>query len=279
MRLTIRHETVYRFETPAAAVIQTLRLTPRNCEGQHVVNWRLDVDRNCRLRAAEDAFGNQTHAFAVEGPIEDLTVLVEGEIETQDAGGVVRGTVERFPPALFLRGTPLTAVDLDIAAFAETVRAEAGADPLDRLNVLLTALHEDMTFNPDATEGGVASAAETFRLKRGACQDLTHVFLTVARHLGVPARYVSGYCRGEDGASRASSGHGWAEAHVPVIGWVGFDPANGLCTTEAHARVAIGLDYLGAAPVRGSRTGGGAETMAVSVVVDDARAVRSYRRS
>ena len=64
--------------------------------------------------------------------------------------------------------------------------------------------------------------------------------------------------------------HAWAEAFVPDLGWVGFDPANGFCTTDAHARVAIGLDYLGAAPVRGTRYGGGTETLMVTVKVEQA---------
>ena len=67
---------------------------------------------------------------------------------------------------------------------------------------------------------------------------------------------------------RQEAGHAWAEAHVPVLGWVGFDPANRICTTDAHVRVAIGLDYLGAAPVRGTRYGGGTETMTVDVDVE-----------
>ena len=50
-----------------------------------------------------------------------------------------------------------------------------------------------------------------------------------------------------------------------------FDAANGICATDAHVRVAVGLDYLGAAPVRGTRYGGGVETLAVSVVIDQAQ--------
>ena len=67
------------------------------------------------------------------------------------------------------------------------------------------------------------------------------------------------------------AGHAWAEVHVPSIGWIAFDPTNGICTTDAHVRVAVGLDYLGAAPVRGARRGGGTETMAVKVLVDQAQ--------
>ena len=86
----------------------------------------------------------------------------------------------------------------------------------------------------------------------------------------IPARYVGGYFHRADGVVDQEAGHAWAEAHVPVIGWVAFDPANGICATDSHVRVAVGLDYLGAAPVRGTRYGGGAESMAVRVQVDQA---------
>ncbi len=66
------------------------------------------------------------------------------------------------------------------------------------------------------------------------------------------------------------SGAPTVEAYVPELGWTGFDPANGICPTDAHVRVAIGLDYLGAAPVRGSRYGGGAEALTVALRVDQA---------
>ena len=59
----------------------------------------------------------------------------------------------------------------------------------------------------------------------------------------------------------------WAEAYVDKLGWVGFDPTNGISPTEAHVRVAVSLDYLGAAPVRGTRYGGGSEALDVSVRV------------
>ena len=102
------------------------------------------------------------------------------------------------------------------------------------------------------------------------CQDYAHIFIACARSGGVPARFVSGHFLRSDGMVNQQAGHAWAEAFVPDLGWVGFDPANAICTTDAHARVAIGLDYLGAAPVRGTRYGGGTETLTVAVKVDQA---------
>jgi transglutaminase-like putative cysteine protease len=182
---------------------------------------------------------------------------------------VLRGTQERFPPSLFLRPTGLTTVNLAMETFARQLRAESEDDTLGFLHTLMTQINEHMTFDEDPTNSGT-SALEAFTLKRGVCQDYAHIFIACARSAGVPARFVSGHFLRSDGMVDQAAGHAWAEAVIPDLGWVGFDPANCISTTEAHARVAIGLDYLGAAPVRGTRYGGGTETLTVSVKVDQA---------
>jgi transglutaminase-like putative cysteine protease len=153
--------------------------------------------------------------------------------------------------------------------FARELRSEAHDDVLGFLHALMTQINEHMTFDEDPTNSGT-SAIEAFGLKRGVCQDYAHIFIACARHGGVPARFVSGHFLRSDGMVNQQAGHAWAEAFVPDLGWVGFDPANAICTTDAHARVAIGLDYLGAAPVRGTRYGGGMETLTVAVKVEQA---------
>jgi transglutaminase-like putative cysteine protease len=268
MRIRISHETRYHYDAPTHGVIQTLRLTPRNHDGQFVADWRIDVSEDCRLDVHEDAFGNITHTFSAEGPFRELSVRVEGEVDVQDTAGVVRGAVERFPPSLFLRATPLTTADEAIMDFAREVRA-ADSDTLALLHTLLGRVHREIVYDTDPTHAAT-TAAESFALKRGVCQDLTHIFVAAARHLGIAARYVGGYFHRADGVVDQEAGHAWAEAHVPSVGWIAFDPANGICATDAHVRVAVGLDYLGAAPVRGTRYGGGVESMAVQVRVDQA---------
>jgi transglutaminase-like putative cysteine protease len=134
------------------------------------------------------------------------------------------------------------------------------------LHLMLERLHQLMTYDTDPTHPAT-TAAEAFALKRGVCQDLTHVFIAAARSLGIPARYVGGYFRRADGVSEQDAGHAWAEAFVPELGWIAFDAANGICATDAHVRVAVGLDYLGAAPLRGAHYGGRGEVLLVNVRV------------
>jgi transglutaminase-like putative cysteine protease len=266
MRLKIFHSTTYRYEPPASGVIQILRMTPGSHDGQYVADWQIDVSTDSRLHAHEDAFGNLTHVMT-GGAVADLNITVEGLVETHDTGGVLKGADERFPPSLFLRTTPLTSVDPAMATFARELRAESDGDDIGFLHALMTEISEHMTFDADPTTSAT-SAAEAFGLKRGVCQDYAHVFIACARSGGVPARFVSGHFLRSDGMIYQNAGHAWAEAFVPDLGWVGFDAANCICTTDAHVRVATGLDYLGAAPVRGTRYGGGTETLAVAVRVE-----------
>ena len=270
MRIRISHATTYAYDTPPTSVTQVLRKTPRNHDGQYVVDWRIDLSQDCQLHQHEDAFGNITHSFTAEGPFDRLSVAVEGEVETQDTQGIVRGAVERFPPQFYLRETALTQGDDAILDFAETLRAQAGSDTLTLLHALLTALNREISFDTDPTHVAT-TAAEAFVLRRGVCQDLTHIYIAAARALGIPARYVGGLFYRADGVTAQEAGHAWAEAFVDNLGWVAFDPANGTCVSEAHVRVAVGLDYLGAAPVRGTRFGGSGETLKVAVHVDQAQ--------
>jgi transglutaminase-like putative cysteine protease len=269
MRIRIHHDTIYRYEPPASGVSQILRLTPGNHDGQYVAEWRIDMSADARLDMRNDAFGNITHRFTIDGPLSELTVRVEGCIETFDTAGVLRGTVEHFPPSLFLRATNLTRASDEMLVFARALREAAGGDTLLFLHGLMQALHQRIAFDTDPTHPGT-SAAEAFALGRGVCQDYAHIFISCARAVGIPARFIAGHFLRADGIVHQEAGHAWAEAIVPDLGWVGFDPANGLCVTDAHARVAVGLDYLGAAPVRGVRFGGGTEALAVAVRVDQA---------
>jgi transglutaminase-like putative cysteine protease len=267
MRVRVHHQTSYHYNAPVHSLIQVMRLTPRNYESQFIHRWRIDLDVEATLKAGQDAFGNCTHMVYIPGPLTDITVTVDGQVETQDSNGLIAGAPEPFPPRLFLRETPLTRCGTAMNVFARDV---AGAvDPVDQLHRLLTAIHSEIVFDTEITHAAT-TADEAFRLRRGVCQDLTHIFIGCARALGIPARYVGGYLLRQDGKTNQAAGHAWAEAFVEGLGWVGFDAANGICVAEAHVRVAVGLDYLGAAPLRGARAGIAAEQLSVSVVVDEA---------
>jgi transglutaminase-like putative cysteine protease len=292
MRLSIRHETLHHYAQPAKSVIQSLRLTPRNHEGQHVVHWRIDVDVECRLKASQDAFGNIVHGFSSDGPLAMVAVTATGEVDTFDTRGVINGAVERFPPELYLRSTPLTPASAAVRATAETAIAGEEGE-LNRLHALLrTEPSALLRTKPSAllrTEPSallrtkpsmdsekarpthdVARQSQATERAEAPPDDLAHLFITCARLIEIPARYVAGY-RLTETTVTPNAMHGWAEAFVPRLGWVGFDPVHELCPDERYVRVAIGLDSLGASAMRGAQMGGTEPVTEVKLAVAESR--------
>lgn len=266
MRLLIDQRTVYRYQSLASGIVQLLRLTPRGCDSQSVLSWRVDIEADGLLKPFIDAHGNQAHIFYADGPLAELAIHVEGEVMTTETAGMLGPLVEPLPPELYLRTTALTTADAALVQFAESVRHE---DPVEQAHRLMAAIHARMVFDPDVTHAAT-DAATAFGLGRGVCQDLSQIMVASARHLGVPARYVSGHYAAPDHPAQEAS-HAWAELHLPGLGWVAFDPTHGICTGESHVRVAVGLDFADAAPVRGTRRGGGGETLQVFVHGREAR--------
>ncbi|MDI4664819.1 transglutaminase family protein [Xanthobacter autotrophicus] len=249
MRIRIRHEITQHFEPGSRNIAVTVRLTPRAHEGQFILRWTLDLNSDCRLSAQEDAFGNVCHTFSVDGPTDRLCVIAEGEVETLDTTGVIRGTVERFPPSLFLRQTDLTEATPAVIAFAEGVELPPD-DPLGRLHALMVALHGKVEEEDGPALGGPLSADAALKAEKACSGGIAHLFTSAARHLGLPARHISGYLAPEGEEEGDGKARHWAEAYAPKIGWIAFDAGRNLCGTEHYVRLAVALDAMGVAPLR-----------------------------
>lgn len=267
MRLTIQHETRYSYTNAPTSVIEVLRLTPCNSDTQSVRDWTITVSGDAPLRRFEDAFGNVCHTFtgAVDG--DELTIVAAGTVDTSGSAGVMTGTRERLPLGIFLRETTLTEHTPSIRALAAEARAKDGTTTLAFAHTLNTLVNDRIEFVEGATDTATP-ANEALAAGKGVCQDLTHVILAAARSEGIPARYVSGY-QFESGRARDDhAGHAWAELHIDGLGWVGFDPTAGKSSDDSYVRLATGLDYLSASPVRGAIYGGGGEALSVAVTMD-----------
>lgn len=263
MRILIDYETRYSYATPARFIVQNLRVTPRSVEAQQVRDWRIETDVDTRLRRSEDSFGNIVHTLYTERPTQVLTVRVTGQVTTSNTSGVLLGIPERLSPIVYLRDTPLTEADAALRAFAESV---GPGDDLTRLHRLMAMIYGEVKFMVGATTVD-HTAADAFAQRQGVCQDHAQIFIACARRMGIPARYISGHLHRSDGQDQQDAAHAWAEAWVEGLGWVGFDPANGISPTEHYVRVAAGLDALGATPFRGTNYGGGRGALSVSLNV------------
>lgn len=262
MQLQIRHETTYRYDQAAQMIVQALRMWPAPAAGQRFREWQVSVDGRKLSPTCTDGFGNPVATHTIDREVESVRIAVRGQVETRDLHGVQADLVESLPPAFYLGSTALTEANPAMAALA---RESAGkGSQVERLHRLCTAVRDRVDYLADVTDAET-TAVEAFAAGRGVCQDHAHVMIAVARTLGFPARYVSGYLCPHDDSAAAS--HAWAEVHVDDLGWVGFDAANRQCPDERYVRIACGRDYRDAAPVRGVRRGGLAETLQVEVSI------------
>lgn len=143
-------------------------------------------------------------------------------------------------------------------AMADYARACITPDMTTRDVVLAvgTALHKDLEFDTTATEVNTPTS-EAFDLKRGVCQDFTHIMITCLRELGVPAGYVSGFLRtlppeGQPRLEGADAMHAWVRAWCGIeTGWMEYDPTNAVEPSQDHIVVAYGRDYSDISPIKG----------------------------
>lgn len=271
MRLTIIHDTHYRYDEAATLIVQALRMWPSPSQGQTVKTWQVQVDGRVLQPTCVDGFGNRVATHTVDKDVDAVRLSVRGEVVTEDRHGIHGDGVETLPPMFYLAGTELTAETPQISALA--ARAVGDGSDLERLHRLSNAVRDQVDYRSEITDS-CTTAGEALAAGAGVCQDHAHVLISAARSLGYPARYVSGYLCPLDVDTPAAS-HAWAEVFVEQLGWVGFDAANRLSPDERYVRIACGRDYRDAAPVRGVRLGGIAETLDVMVdIVETAQRKR-----
>jgi transglutaminase-like putative cysteine protease len=262
MRLKITHRTEYRYDQPNAYALQRMRLNPMNSDNQRVLNWSVEVTGAVEEASYTDGFGNLTKLYSVDPNEIVLTATATGLIETVDRSGISGPHRGYTPLWLFKQETPLTLPGETINAFAADVPEGA---PLQRMHALLQLIVERVAYKTGSTTV-FTSAEEAASTGSGVCQDQAHIFASAARLLDVPARYVSGYLMAEGDGDAAS--HAWAEVHIDGLGWVAFDPANGISPDDRYVRLAVGRDYHDASPVSGFRLGNSTERLDVHVTVE-----------
>ncbi len=265
MLLTVQHKTIYRYDMPMRSAVQSLRLFPSRFEGQHVLSWQVEVANGLRGASFRDGAGDKVEGWSVRGPLNEVVVTVEGQVETADLAGVLRGHREMIAPEAYLRDTAATEADHALRQIGADALAGSGG-ALDAAHRMAAAIAEAIAYRPGVTHAHT-TAAEALALAEGVCQDHAHALIATARAQGIPARYVSGYLYASEDGTPHEAAHAWAELYLDGLGWVGFDPANRCCPDERYIRLGSGMDARDAAPIRGIALGGGQENLDVTVAL------------
>ncbi|MBJ7601473.1 MAG: transglutaminase family protein [Candidatus Nephthysia bennettiae] len=265
MRLQVTHVTSYRYSAPISETHMEVRLRPSDGMGQRLVSFQLELFPEAPLREYVDGFGNHVHHFDHLPEHDRVELISRSVVETGRSRAAADGDrpddlLLFRPPVVDGPGVRRLAErhrprDLDSAAAVETA--------LDRLTV---AISRDFEYRPLSTTVTTA-VDEVLRLRTGVCQDFAHLFIAVARAMGVPTRYVSGYVHSGGDLPTIGASHAWAEAWLPGRGWIGYDATHPIRAGENHVRVAVGRDYRDAAPTRGVYVGAARGQLDVRVEV------------
>jgi transglutaminase-like putative cysteine protease len=264
VKLEIVHDTRYRYNGPIAETVMELRLRPMDGNGQRCVEFDIDVSSGIDPGTYRDGYGNTVHYFNLVRPHVRLSVTSRSIVETgldQDAvpgEELVQDFLRFRSPVKDVPGVREMASRFPIANPASGEEVERA---LDQLTLAISG-----EFAYDRAVTNVYSGVdEVLALRSGVCQDFAHLFIAVARAMGVPARYVSGYIHDPRGKRIMGASHAWGEAWVPERGWIGYDATHPVRITEHHVRIAVGRDYGDAAPTRGVYVGSATGTMDVKV--------------
>ncbi len=251
-QLRVSHRTTYSYEDPVVYGLQQLRLTPKERAGQSIVNWKVDLEGAREEARFEDHNSNTVVLTSLVEGVTEVVITVRGEVDATNDTGIVGNHGGHAPLWHFTRATPQTkaskGIDALMKAFGKRTLTEVSA-----FHALSKLIAEQVTYETGVTHART-TAESAIELGKGVCQDHAHIFIAALRSLGIPARYVSGYLMMNDRVDQEAT-HAWAEAWLHNLGWVGFDVSNGISPDSRYIRVATGLDYQDAAPIRGLHVG------------------------
>jgi transglutaminase-like putative cysteine protease len=272
MHYLIEHETVLEYTSPVKEHHVELRLAPREDPCHHLISRRVETDPESSLKSYTDYYGNRVEYFCVIQPHTRLVTRVISEVETlrnnpfdytpiamEEQQEWLKKTLRAEPHLndylLHRSSVTPSAEKLIEAVDGPLPRQEKGVPLLDALQELMKWVSQVLEYRSGTTSVH-ADLLETIRQRGGVCQDFAHLFITVARFWGIPARYVMGYLDPGVGILQGDvATHAWAEVLIPGGGWIGFDATHNLLANDFYVPVAVGRDSYDAAPQRGSYKG------------------------
>jgi uncharacterized protein (DUF2126 family)/transglutaminase-like putative cysteine protease len=276
IKASIYHLTHYKYDRPVRLGPQVIRLKPAAHSRTHVISHALKVTpSNHFVNLQQDPYGNYLARFVFPEPVTEFKIEVDliadmtvynpfdffVEEESQKWPFEYPETL-RDDLSIYMKPEP---AGPQLAAFMETVDRSPGQPTVDMAVGLNARLQQEIGY-VIRMEPGVQTPEQTLETALGSCRDTSWLLVQVLRHLGLAARFVSGYLiqlapdlKALDGPSGTEVDftdlHAWAEVYLPGAGWVGLDPTSGLLTGESHIPLAATPHFLNAAPISGGYYG------------------------
>ncbi len=282
MLLKITHTTDLTYSDLISESVIELRMCPRQESDQHRLSFNLAIGPSAHPSTYMDWLGNSVHAFTVTGFHEQIQIIATSVVETDrpklDPQALPDVWPAKLSPELYWMydylefGGPVCDCAL-LRRLAEQVEPRQG-EPMGEVAQRMIRLIDQKFMYEQGVTSSASPISDILSHGRGVCQDFTHLMIGLARALGIPARYVSGYLHPEAQKYRGyTQSHAWCELYFPISGWVGFDATN-KCTAGDHfIKVAYGRDFRDVAPNRGVYRGTAKENIKVTVSSDELQSI------
>ena len=238
-----------------------LLITPAEDETQTVKDLKVWNSLNMEMTESENVFAFKTHSMGLTKTFNQFNISLEATVlkrEINPFNFVFLSPEEELQALnefdfyidnhLYLNPTRLTHLPTDFSfPFSRYNGKEQLFDYLYNLNEEINGF---LVYQSGFTNTETI-LSELIKYKIGVCQDFAHLFIAFCRKQKIPARYVSGYLNQDANFTGNMHLHAWAEALIPGIGWVGFDPTNKLVVDHNYIKIAHGLDYGDCSPIKG----------------------------
>ena len=280
-RYKILHRTYYNFSAVVQLQPHTLRLRPREGHELRIESSSLEITPPASLRWHRDAEDNSVAIATFDTPTRQLVIESEAIIQQFNEAPLdflVADYAMNYPFAYtpedrvllapYLDGVVPAANDPLVEWVANVWRPGEAIQTYALLQRLCTRIHQTLTYQL-REEPGVQTATETLVRGRGSCRDSANLFMQAARHLGLAARFVSGYLHAPPSTVNYGATHAWAEVFLPGAGWKGFDPSTGEIVGSDHIAVAVARLPESVPPVSGAFAGPPGASLDVGVWVTE----------
>jgi transglutaminase-like putative cysteine protease len=284
----VKHRTTYDYAFPVSLSYHNLHLKPKDWSIiQHISNFTMEIEpMPSDFVERSDFFGNYVQSFSVQESHDRLSILTqfdtkiisnpppveEMSISCAQVRKALHGDTnfKTLQALQYIYASPMIPYSSKIAAWAEPFFPDRRPF-IEGVIELSSILKKEIQFDAEATEINT-SVEEFFDLKKGVCQDFSHLMISCLRSQNLPARYVSGYIltsppEGQKRMEGTDASHAWVSVFIPGWGWVDIDPTNDLLVDNQHIRLAVGRDFTDVSLVKGSVTGGGETKIDVEVTV------------
>lgn len=300
IRVAIQHTTTYEFDRLINVAPHILRLRPAPHSRTHIHGYSLKVTPEDHfINWQQDPFGNyqarlvfpekmKRLEFAVE-VIADMTVINPFDFFIEEYAEHFPFAYDALMQEELAPYLKITEQSPELDAWLDSVDCEEMVPIVTFLVQLNSRLANEIAYGI-RLEPGVQSCQETLMLQKGSCRDTSWLLVQILRHLGLAARFASGYLvqltadvKALDGPSGPEQDftdlHAWCEVYLPGAGWVGLDPTSGLFAGEGHIPLACTADPQSAAPITGATDPCECEfsyTNIVTRIHEDPRVTRPY---